>query len=112
MLATIYTLSSGNRALIARRRIKDIHSAGEKSISDAIRLGTASWPIAEELVLHARSAEIPLIGIECSETKDVWLTRTEYFFDRERFNYVASRNDMQRALPLKFFRTRQGKTRL
>lgn len=103
---------SGKKALLARRRIKDIHCAGEKSISDAIRLGTAAWPISEELLLQARSAGIPFVGIECPDTKDVWMTRTEFYFDRERITYVSHRHDTQRALPLKFFSAKQGKTRL
>lgn len=108
-IGAICELSDGREILIAYRRLKDMDGGGETNLSEAIRSGKAKWSVSEELLIRARSRAIPFIGVVCTTTNDLYVTKTDWFFDRERFTYVARRHTMERALPLHRFRCIQRK---
>lgn len=107
----IYTVADGRRAYLAYRKTKDIFRSGEKSISDAIRKGIATWAIDEEDLLKLRLKKVPFVGVICSDTGDIYLTSLDRFFDKflaRVLNYSSRAGSLQRHLPLQHFRYRAG----
>lgn len=99
----IYELPSGNLCYLAWRHISEVFRSGEKTNSDAVRKGTASWAIDEETLIMLRLKKIPYVGVLVRESRDVYLSTLERFTDR-RFSKVldySGRNGaMQRYLPI------------
>jgi phosphoglucomutase len=108
----IYTVPSGKRCFLAHTRQAFIFSGEEKTISDAMRKGTACWSLDEETLIQMRAKGVPFVGVLCRESNDIWLTRTEYFFDREKLVFNSRGRAGRRYMPLGQFRHRVGKTRL
>ena len=111
----IYTLPDKRRVYLAYRRLKEIFRSGEMSIVEAIRQGKAAWALDEETLLMLRAQGVVYAGVLVRETQDIFLTRTEAFFDKTKvkiMNYERRGGALQRYLPLKFFRRRPGKTRI
>jgi hypothetical protein len=98
VLGTLFTAPDGNQAYLHYRNAGDIWREKEPSISDAIRKGTASWAIDEELLVRMRAKGVKFAGIFCRDTGEIWLTRLEEFFDasfsrlRQAPNYVTYRH--------------------
>lgn len=108
-------VASGRRAYIAYRRQGEIFRSGEKSISDAVRKGVACWAIDQETLLEMRAKGVPFIGVLVKETQDLYLTKLDCFFDKDKakfLNYTAKGGALQSYLPLQFFRVSYGKVRL
>jgi hypothetical protein len=107
----IYTTPSGAQTFLSFTKLAYIFCAGEKSISDALRKGTACWSLDEETLLNMRVKGVKFTGILCRENNDIWLTTTENFFNRELL-VSANRSPNRRYLPLRHFSHRPGSTRL
>lgn len=100
----IYELPSGKRMYLAWRNVSQIYRSGEKTISDAIRKGTASWAIDEETLISCRLQGIPFVGVLLKETEDVYLTTLDRFMDKrfsKMLDFTARRGSLQRYLPIK-----------
>lgn len=111
----IYTLPDGRVLYLAWRKISEIFRSGEISISAAIRAGKAAWALDDETLLMLRARKIPFAGVLVRETQDVFLTRTEHFFDKTKakvMNYSGRGGALQRYLPLAYFMRRPGKIKL
>lgn len=108
----IHTVPSGERAYLAYRKTSEIFRFGEKTISDAIRSGKAAWALDEETLIAMRAKGIRFIGVLVRETGDIYLTKTERFFDRalaKVLNYEARGGSLQKYLPLRYFQLKSGK---
>lgn len=110
----LYQLPNGEKLYLAARRTKQIYCGKERTISDAIRNGTACWSIEDEIVLRCRAQEVRFVGVECKDTKDIFITSIERFFDREvmTMQHIPGMGSVQRLVPIQHFRRRPGKTRL
>ena len=115
LYGAIYTLEDGRRAYVAYRKTTEIFRGGEKSISDAIRKGKATWAIDDETLLQVRAQGIPFVGVLVRDTKDLYMTTLDRFFDKRFYkilNYSGRNGSLQRHLPLTQFRYRSGKVRI
>ena len=108
----IYTVPSGGRCFLAHSKLAYIFCAGEKTISDAVRKGTACWSIDVETLLTMRAKGIRFVGVFCRDNRDIWLTHTEVFFDRGQLTIDGRCNPDRRYLPLGRFRRRAGRVRI
>lgn len=111
----IFTFEDGRQAYIAYRKVTEIFRAGEKTISDAIRKGTATWALDDETLIQMRAQGIKFVGVLVRDNKDLWMTSIDLFFDRRFFkvlNYTGRGGTVQRHLPLKYFRRRPGRVRI
>ena len=108
----VYTVSSGERCYLAHTKLTYIFCSGEKTISDAVRKGTACWSFDEEVLMNMRAKGIRFIGVLCQENSDIFLAHTEAFFDRTRTVRHIKANPNRRYLPLTEFRRRPGRVRL
>lgn len=105
---------TGATCYLAYRRQAEIFRSGEKSISDAVRLGTACWALDDQTLLEMRAKGIRVIGVFVRDTGDIYLTRIENFFDRAKaklLNYESRGGALQRYLPLTFFKIRYGRVK-
>ena len=108
----LVTTASGKRAYLAYRRVAEIFRSGAPDISTAIRTGQACWAIDEETLLQMRAQGVPFIGVLLRETGDIFLTRTEVFFDRTKAKILTFERRgaaLQRYLPLQYFQRKAGK---
>lgn len=108
----IYELPDGRQAFLAHMKIAQIWRDGELSISDAIRNGTAAWPIDDDVLLKIRAKGVLMAGVYVRETGDIHLARTADFFDREKVTTRNFRGYTRRCLPLRYFRRRAGRIKL
>jgi hypothetical protein len=112
----IHTVTAtGNTFYLAYRRIKEIYRSGEKSISDAVRLGTACWAIDEATLLEMRAKGIKYIGVFVRDNGDTYLTSIDNYFDKTKakiLNYEKRGGSLQRFLPLIYFRVKHGAVKL
>jgi hypothetical protein len=109
------TQPNGLRYYLAFRKHAEIFRGGCKSISDAISAGLASWALDVTTLGEIRTRGIDLIGFEVKETKDIWFTHTDNYYDPHKYtshNYARRGGAFQRYLPLQHFRVRHGKIRL
>lgn len=100
---------------LADRRTGEIFRSGEKSIGAAIRAGNACWAIDLDTLMKLRSRRIRFCGVRVKESKDVYLTGTDRFFDRARStvqNYSSRGGALQSYLPLEHFQRKPGKIRI
>ena len=107
----IYQGEDGAKVYLAYRSRKEVFRAGEDCISDAVREGKAAWAIADATLLMLRARKIDFCGVRLKDTGDLWLTRTEHFFDRSKAtvkNYTARGGALQRYLPMSYFRFRRA----
>jgi hypothetical protein len=110
-----FYLFRGMLAYIAYRKQAEIFRAGEASISEALRKGTAAWALDEETLLLARSRGARFVGIMVKDTGDRYIARIERWFDRGRakfINYERKGGSLQRCLPLSEFALRPGELKL
>lgn len=117
MLGVIHTFPDGRRCYLANRKIEDIHTAGQKTISDAVRIGKASWGIEDEILIHMRAHGVQYAGVKVLNNGDTYLTRLEDFFDRIKASTVeparrSRSRTLYRHLPLQHFQRRPGKIRV
>lgn len=108
-------MSDGRRAYVAYRKVKEIFRSGEKTISDAIRKGVATWAIDHDTLIQMRAQGIKFIGVLCRDNNDLWMTTIEQFFDPKStkiLNYSGRNGSLQRHVPLQRFRRRPGKVRI
>jgi hypothetical protein len=90
---------------LAARRVKDIFRSGEKTISDAIRKGTACWAIDEETLYQMKRQGIRYVGVKLA-TGDKWITCIDNFYNRQLskfLNYQNRGGAEQRYLPFQHF---------
>lgn len=108
----IYTVPSGGRCFLAHSKLAFIFCAGEKSISDAVRKGSACWSMDEETLILMRAQGIRFIGVLCKDNNDIWLAHTDAFFDREKIIHHSKAKPGRRYLPLTSFGHRAGRVRI
>ena len=107
----IYAVPSGGRCFLAHSKLAYIFCAGEKTISDAVRKGTACWSIDDETLITMRAKGIKFVGVFCKDNSDIWLTHTAAFFDRGQLLLDARCKPDRRYMPLGRFRRRAGRVR-
>ena len=111
-LGSLITAPDGRRVFLWHSRVKDIRCNGEKSISDAIRKGVATWSIEEEFLIKMRANGVLFSGVLCKDNGDIWLTSTDRFFDstiaRPASGGYFDRRE-RKALPLQCFRRKAGR---
>ncbi len=100
-------VSSGRRCYLAHRRLAEIFRGGEKNISDAIRLGKASWALDHETLLEMRAKGIGIVGVFVRDNGDIYLTHISNYFDRTKasiLNCESRGGAVQSYLPLQYFK--------
>jgi hypothetical protein len=110
----VYTTATGNRAYLAYRKDNERFRSGEATISAAVKKRTACWAIDYETLLEMRAKKIRFIGVFIRDTDELFLTYTDFFFDRSRtkiLNYEKRGGSMQSYLPLDYFWRRLGRTK-
>lgn len=110
IVGELHKLPSGEDLYLAYRKTVDISANGARCISDAVRDGTATWGIDEEIVIQMRVKKIRYIGIHQRDTGDVWLTTMNALMDRTISKVRSNerrRSLVERHLPLQYFRKRR-----
>jgi hypothetical protein len=114
LYGAFYTFA-GKLAYIAYRKHGDVFRAGEATISEALRKGTAAWALDDETLLMARARGAAFVGIMVRDTGDRYLARIEHWFDRGRvrfIDYEKKGGSRQRCLALSEFVMRRGELKL
>lgn len=112
VFTAIYKLPDGRSCLLSHLKIGQIWREQQQSISDAIRAGTAAWPLDDDMLLQARAKGIPLAGVVVKETGDIHLARTADFFDSDKVRLRSFKGFTRRCLPLRHFRRKPGRIKL
>lgn len=97
----------GTLCYVAIRKHDEMFRAGKKSLSEALREGVASWAIDDGTLRDMKTLGVEFVAIRVKETRDIYLTRMEYFFDptlARVMNYSRSGGSLQRYLPVHCFR--------
>ena len=89
---------------LARRRLDDIWRDYPKSISEAVRDGSAAWGLDEEALFKIRSEKVDGVGVIVRETGDVFLTPAPLFVAQSSARPKGRAN--QRYLPFSLFKSR------
>lgn len=111
IIGALHKLPSGDDLFLAYRKTVDISANGARCISDAVRSGTATWGIDEEIVIQMRVKKIRYIGVHQRDTGDVWLTTMDALMDRTISKVRSNerrRSLVERHLPLQYFRKRRA----
>jgi hypothetical protein len=95
-----------------QRRTLDMDRAQERCASDAVRKGVAAWPLDVELLYELRAKGVTMVGIQNTDSGDLWLTTLDRFFDLEVARNGLHRGQSVRSLPLNQFKYRPGRTKL
>lgn len=115
LYGAIYTFPDGRQVYLAFRKTKEIFRAGEATISDAVRIGTAAWALDDSTILDMRLKGIKALGVHVIDTDDIYLTSIANFYDKTKvklLNYERRGGALQRYLPLQYFKRRTGRARL
>lgn len=107
----IYELPNGKEVYIAFRKQSEMFRGGEKSISDAIQKGCASWAIDNDTLIRLRTEGVYYVGIQTKETGDLYLATLADFNAAPVLNYESRGGALQRYLPLDKFLIQLGSVR-
>jgi len=111
----VYKLKDGREVYLAWRKQQEMFRAGERTASDALMLGKASWALDEETLMKMRLEGVGIVGVLVKETGDIYITPLAKFFDESLakvMNYSARGGALQRYLPVTEFACKLGSTRI
>jgi hypothetical protein len=107
----IYQVPDGRKVYLAHRFREEWFRGGETCVSDAVRLKKAALAIDDATLLKLRARKIDFVGMREEETGDLYLTRLENYFDRDKApyrNYTGRGGALQRFLPRHLFAYRRA----
>jgi hypothetical protein len=107
----LYTLPDGRAAFLERRKLADIIRDRKRTISDAVRDGTAGWAFDYEHLLNLRANKVPFVGVQCVDSGDLWLTLVDRLLG-ENGRGMTLYGRLVRVLPLSGFKRRLGNVKL
>lgn len=99
----VFELPSGKEVYLAYRKNGEMFRGGEKTISDAIQKGTASWAIDNDTLIRLRTEGVYLVGVLTKETGDLYIATLADFLAAPVLNYQNRGGALQRYLPLDKF---------
>jgi hypothetical protein len=112
-LGEIIQFPTGRSCFLTERKVGDIHRGEAKTIAEAIKAETAAWALNDEAILMLRLQKIDFVAVDCKDTGDRYVTKAEYFYDRERVRMVTTRAcAVLSVLPFRFFKRQPGRAKI
>ncbi|NQZ54726.1 MAG: hypothetical protein HRT93_10820 [Piscirickettsiaceae bacterium] len=108
IIGDLLTFEDGTKVYITALRLAEIDRDGEKTISEAMRKGTASWWIEIGQLSTLEMDDVKMVGVRVKGTNDLYLTRMSDFQDYSKTRTVRRGYKDVKCLPLKFFRKRNA----
>jgi len=105
----IYASSTGEQFYLSWRKSPALFRGGAKSLSHAVRDGTAAWAFDYDLLLRLQARGIRLVGIICRDTGDKFLTNLQNYFDHGERQFHPKDRNQQVYLKLEHFRVRSSR---
>lgn len=111
----IYELKDGREVYLAWRKQSEMYRGGEKSNSEAISTGKASWALDYDTVLTLGIEGVTLAGVLVKETEDIYIASLADFKDSTKsktMSFEGRGGALQHYLPLKYFGVMLGSVRI
>tara|TARA_B100002049_G_scaffold236889_1_gene225064 strand:+ start:3527 stop:3868 length:342 start_codon:yes stop_codon:yes gene_type:complete len=108
---------SGRQVYVAYRSTREIFRAGSdcKTLSDAMRAGTATWALDVSTLGMARARGVEWIVVLVRNSRDKWFTHISNYYDPHKVksaDYSRRGGANQKYLPLIHFRLLQGEIKI
>lgn len=110
-----HTFEDGRRLYVAYRKHNEIYRGRKKSISEALRDGTAAWAIDVDTLAEVKARGIDAVAVRVKESGDLYITRLANFYDPEKvlvLNFASRGGSLQRFLPLEHWKLKPGRVRI
>lgn len=102
---------NGVNVYMALRKHSDIYTDGKAKVSVAMRANAAAWAIDYQTLMSARAKGMKYIVVRLKDTKDVYVTPIERYFDRsltKTIDHSSRGGSLQKTLPLRAFKLVRG----
>lgn len=111
-IGDLLTFTSGIKAFIFSFSQKDLHIGMEKSMSKAMRIEKACLWIEIGDLISLKREKINVAGFRIKESGDTYLINLKDFSDPNKARSVSRGRNVVKAIPLKFFRSKNGELKL
>lgn len=112
VIGDLLTFKNGKKAYIYLQSLSDIYKDGEKSISAAMRLGTACWAIDQSELMMLEMEGVSIVGIRVRSSDDVYMIDIKSFSDYSIRKSARLGRRSVICIPMSKFKKREGKLKI
>lgn len=108
IVGDLLTFKDGKKVYMTALRLADMYRDGERTISEAIRKGTACWWLEVSELTSLEFDDVIAVGVRVKGSDDLYLAKMSDFTDYNKTSTVRMGTKEVKCLPLQYFTKREG----